>query len=73
MTPARLIECRTVLGWTRRELARQLGRGEQNIRQMEAGSVRVPDDVSAWLAKLARFHERNPPPQRSMQNVRTPN
>jgi ribosome-binding protein aMBF1 (putative translation factor) len=64
MTPARLAECRTILGWPRRELARRLARSEQNIRQMESGDVRIPQNVAEWLERLAKFHERNPPPTR---------
>ena len=64
MTPTRLRECLSALGWTQRGLARVLGRDEGNIRQMARGTVQVPEDVAAWLEKLARYHERNPAPKR---------
>lgn len=71
MTPARLAECITTLDWTQRGLARRLGRGEQTIRQWLAGTVRIPSDVAAWLEKVARFVERNPPPARQNQSPAT--
>lgn len=68
MTPKRLAECIAILGWTQRETGRQLSRQEAAIRQYLAGK-KIPDADAAWIEKLARFHERNPAPQRSVQNV----
>lgn len=65
MTPTRLSECIRILGWTNREVARQLSRQEAAIRQYLSGKARIPDADAAWLEKLARFHERNPPPGRN--------
>lgn len=64
MTPTRLRECIEILGWSQRGLARMLGRDEGTARQWARGATRIPDDVAAWLERLARFHERNPPPAR---------
>ena len=64
MEPARLRECIEALGWTQRGLARLLDRQEGTVRQWARGAVEIPDDVGAWLDKLARFHERNPAPRR---------
>lgn len=64
MTPTRLRECLQACDWTQRGLARLLGRDEGSVRQWARGAVRVPDDVAEWLEKVARFHERHPPPPR---------
>lgn len=70
MTPSRLAECIVILGWTQREAGRQLSRQEAAIRQYLSGERKIPDADAAWIERLARFHERNPPPQRSVQNVK---
>ena len=70
MTPTRLAECIAILGWTQRETGRQLSRQEAAIRQYLAGKIKIPDADAAWIERLARFRERNPPPQRSVQNVK---
>lgn len=62
MTPTRLRECLDALDWTQRGLARVLGRQEGTVRQWARGAVQIPADIAAWLDRLARFHERNPPP-----------
>lgn len=64
MTPARLHACLATLDWTRRGLARRLGRTEGNVRQWLRGGGSMPYDVAAWLERLAQFHEGNPPPTR---------
>lgn len=64
MTSTRLRECLTALDWTQRGLARLLQRPEGTVRQWARGAVVIPEDVAAWLEKLARHHERHPPPQR---------
>ena len=65
MTPTRLRECLTALDWTQRGLARLLDRPEGTVRQWARGAVQIPADVAVWLDKLARHHERNPPPERN--------
>ncbi len=62
MTPTRLRECLTALDWTQRGLARLLGRQEGTVRQWARGAVQIPEDVSAWLEKLATYHAKHPPP-----------
>jgi transcriptional regulator with XRE-family HTH domain len=64
MTPVRLTECLTILNWSALRLAKITGWSEGAVRQWELGKVRIPQDVGAWLEKIARFHERNPPPAR---------
>ena len=64
MTPTRLRECLAALHWSQRGLATILARPEGTVRQWARGATRIPEDVAAWLDKLARHHERHPPPQR---------
>jgi len=68
VTPARIAECIAILGWTQREAGRQLSRQEAAIRQYLAGKVKIPDADAAWIERLARFRERNPPPARKENN-----
>lgn len=68
MTPSRLTECRAILHWSTLRIAKITGWSEGAVRQWESGIVRTPDDVAAWLDKLARYHERNPPPARSAKD-----
>ena len=65
MEPTRLRDCIKVLGWTQRGLARLLDRQEGTVRQWARGAVEIPEDVAAWLDKLARYHERHPAPRRT--------
>ncbi len=65
MTPTRLRECLDALDWTQRGLARVLERQEGTVRQWARGAVSIPGDVSEWLERLTRCHEKNPPPKRS--------
>jgi DNA-binding transcriptional regulator YiaG len=69
MTPTRLRECLDLLWLSQRGLATVLNRQEGTVRQWARGAVQIPDDVAAWLEKLARFHERNPPPKRDAAQV----
>lgn len=64
MTPTRLRECLDALHWSQRGLATILNRPEGTVRQWARGAVRVPDDVAAWLDKLARYAVKHPPPVR---------
>jgi transcriptional regulator with XRE-family HTH domain len=64
MTPKRLIQCLEQIGWTRRGVAAKVGLSDMSFRRYEAGTARVPDDIAAWLEKLAAAHERNPAPTR---------
>lgn len=64
MTPVRLKECLAALRWSALGLSKALNRSEGSVRQWMAGKVRIPNEVGAWLEKLARYHECNPPPAR---------
>ena len=65
MSPDRLRECLAVLAWSQRSLAVLIDRDERQVRRWAAGDYDIPEDVAAWLEKLVRFHERNPPPKRA--------
>ena len=64
MTPTEFRECLDALHWTRRGLARILGRPEGTVRQWARGAVRIPPDVVIWLDALTAAHLANPPPKR---------
>lgn len=53
------------LGWSERELARQLRRPVSTVRRWTDGSARMPEAIREWLARLAEAHAANPPPQRT--------
>ena len=56
MTPTDLSAALAALGWSQRELARQLGVAESSVRQWMTGKSRVRADLAAWLLDLARYH-----------------
>jgi hypothetical protein len=75
MTPTALRECLALLRWSQRGLADQLQRPEGTVRQWARGTVQIPEDVAAWLARIApragKLHDQlerllaeNPPPMR---------
>ncbi|WP_419900760.1 nuclease [Roseomonas sp. USHLN139] len=64
MTPDRFRECLALLDWTQRGLARQLERHEGTVRQWARGTVRIPDDVEAWLEVRATHAAKYPAPAR---------
>lgn len=68
MTPSRLLSCLTTMQWSTLRLAKITGWSEGAVRQWAAGTVRIPRDVAAWLERVARFVERNPPPVRSLKD-----
>ena len=62
MTPADLSAALAALGWSQRELARQLGVAESSVRQWLTGKSRMRPDLLAWLLDLARYHAEHPAP-----------
>ena len=62
MTPADLSAALTALGWSQRELARQLGCAESSVRQWLTGKARMRADLAAWVLDLARYHVGHPAP-----------
>jgi ribosome-binding protein aMBF1 (putative translation factor) len=65
LTPTHFRECLDAVQWSQRGIARHLGRHEGTVRQWARGSVTIPDDVAAWLERLARFHTDNPAPMKA--------
>jgi ribosome-binding protein aMBF1 (putative translation factor) len=62
MTPDEFIGALDVLGWSKRELVRHI-RCDTNLPlAWERGEVEIPPRTASWLAKLARFHLKQPPP-----------
>jgi hypothetical protein len=37
---------------------------ERQVRRWAKGDYAIPANIAAWLDRLARFHEQNPPPER---------
>lgn len=64
MTSDRFRECLALLHWSQRGLADALEMDERQVRRWAAGAT-IPRPIADWLEKLARYHERNPPPQRN--------
>lgn len=62
MTPDRFRDVLAELHWSQRGLADILARDERQVRRWASGQYPVPDDVAAWLEKLATFHAASPPP-----------
>jgi transcriptional regulator with XRE-family HTH domain len=50
------------LGWTSRELARQLGVSKSRAQRWYVGDAPIPEPVARWLGKLARAHAALPAP-----------
>jgi hypothetical protein len=65
MSPDRLRACLDALSWSGRGLAALLRVDERQVRRWATGDYAVPPPVADWLERLARFHEGNPPPERS--------
>jgi len=64
MTPTRLRECITILGWTQRGLARMLERQEGTIRMWARGASSIPADVAEWLEQRTQQAQSVPAPRR---------
>ena len=62
MTPIDLSAALISLGWSQRELARQLGVAESSVRQWLTGKSRMRPALAAWLLDLARYHAEHPAP-----------
>jgi transcriptional regulator with XRE-family HTH domain len=64
MTPTHFRQCLTLLDWTQRGLARQLGYAEGTVRQWARGALPIPDQVADWLVARADHAEATPAPRR---------
>ena len=63
MTPERFRISVAAIGWTLRGLADLLGCDDRLPRRWASGEANVPPSVGEWLDRLAKAHERHPPPQ----------
>jgi hypothetical protein len=64
MTADRFRECLAALHWTQRGLAEIIGVNEREVRRWAGSQNQIPPNIAAWLDRLARCHEVNPPPAR---------
>ena len=60
MTGEQLSECLRTLGWSARELARRVNRGERLIRRMCEGREEIPDNLADWVRQLSEIMARQP-------------
>jgi len=63
MTPVRLRECMTIIGFSDLQLMRTIDCDERLVRRMKSGAREVPPDVAAWLECLVEHWNANPPPR----------
>lgn len=56
MTSSRLGECLRIIGWSQRELARQMNVSEATVRRWMGGQQDVPVRVGPYLEGLAAAH-----------------
>lgn len=73
MTPTEYAAALETLGWSRPELARQLGQPVDRVRNWDRPRYRVPDDVAAWLLRRVALHQawmRADPPPGMTQKMR---
>jgi transcriptional regulator with XRE-family HTH domain len=63
MTSDQFRDCLEQIGWSQRGMAARLQIAEQQVRRWASGRYPIPPDVERWVAKLAKAHARNPPPE----------
>ncbi|MBV1834972.1 helix-turn-helix domain-containing protein [Novacetimonas pomaceti] len=56
MTPTRLRECLALLRWSQRGLADVLDTHQTTVRRWATGAQPIPENVAAWLERLAKVH-----------------
>ncbi|WP_018237155.1 hypothetical protein [Ensifer sp. BR816] len=57
MTPERFTACLASLRWTAIDLTSALQCQLSWVEAMESGQAEIPDDLAAWLERLAGCHE----------------
>lgn len=68
MTPTEYAAALEALGWSRPELARQLGQPIDRVRNWGTRNYRVPNAVAEWLRRRVAAHQamlRDDPPPRT--------
>lgn len=63
MTGAEMDAALAVLGMSRREFARQIGRNQVTV--VRWAQSQVPEAVAEWLRRAVAWREANPPPRRA--------
>ena len=67
MTPTEYADALITLGWSRADLARQIGQPVDRVRNWGTRNYRIPDDVAAWLSRRVSDWQRvmhdDPPPK----------
>ena len=58
MTSERFQQCLTVLRWSQFDIAVVLKCDVFLVHAWSNGTAPVPDDIAAWLEKLAKAHQR---------------
>jgi hypothetical protein len=62
MTPNEMRLCLERRGWSQRGLARLLELDDRLVRRWASGQNEIPENIAHWLATLAAFHAKHPPP-----------
>jgi transcriptional regulator with XRE-family HTH domain len=63
VTPDQFRAALASLRWTQRGLAAALGVDERQVRRWATGAT-IPERVASWLERAARWHAKNPPPEK---------
>ena len=71
MTPPEFRLCLEFLAWSQRSLARMLGLDDRSVRRWASGQNEIPDNIAHWLATLAAFHAKHPPPLKGAERSMT--
>ena len=71
MNSAQFRHALTAIGWTYRTLTTRLGIPENHGKLWSAGADSVPEEIAAWLQKLAVAHRNNPAPIAVVQHLQT--
>jgi len=67
MTGDELDDCLTRIGWSQMRLADRLGIRHTTVVRWRHDRQPIPEPIAHWLDKVARFHDRTPPPPRDWQ------
>lgn len=62
MTPDRLRDCMTAIGWGGSALSEVLGINRTSVSNWMSGKFVVPQNVADWIERLAAAHDAYPLP-----------
>ena len=60
---------RDAIGWSIQNTADRLSVNERTVRRWDSGEFEAPAPIIAWLAKIAAYIDRNPPPGRRVSDT----